>query len=170
MLLIGIGVGGGVLASLANHPATPPTTLSRAHTRSVPAAYPTPKITSILPPISPYPKVTKLYCGTIHDIPTDTTTNISLKGIQQQGNISGYFAELYAGNLLKGIPENGSFRGAINTAKRIQFVVTSGTGQITFSFDGLIQPDGTIGGTYCSSELATEKCSDYGVWSVSPGA
>jgi hypothetical protein len=47
--------------------------------------------------------------------------------------------------------------------------VTSNTGQATFSFDGTIQPDGTLAGTYCSLEVATGRCSDYGLWSVSPG-
>ncbi len=44
------------------------------------------------------------------------------------------------------------------------------SGQATFSFEGEMQPGGIITGTYCSSlGVVTGKCSDYGLWSVSPG-
>jgi hypothetical protein len=89
---------------------------------------------------------------------------------QQQGNISGHFADISANNLFIGIPENGSFRGTVNTTKHIQFKVTSNPGQTAFSFDGLMQADGTMAGTYCVLEEATGKCSNSGLWSVSPRA
>jgi hypothetical protein len=121
--------------------------------------------------VSPsYPKVAKLYTGTIDDIPTGLTTNISLTGIQQQqGAICGNFIEMPENNLFSQIPKNGPFKGTITAAKQIQFILSSDTGQATFSFDGLLQPDGSIGGTYCSLGVATGKCNDYGLWSLSPG-
>jgi len=116
-----------------------------------------------------YPKLAGSYIGTLHDIPTNMTTNIALTGIQQrQGIITGYFGGLGGNRLFNGLPQHGPFTGAITTTKHIQFVVIDDTGQATFSFDGLLQPDGTTAGTYCSVEIVTGKCSDYGVWSISP--
>jgi hypothetical protein len=122
-------------------------------------------------PVSPlYPKLAGIYSGTLHDIPTSLTTNISLTGIQQQwGGISGYFGGMPTSGLFNGIPENGPFEGTITIAKQIQFTVASDTGQATISFDGEMQSGGIIVGTYCSLGVVTGKCSDYGLWSVSPG-
>ena len=107
-----------------------------------------------------YPKLAKLYSGTLYAIPTGLTAKISLTGIhQQQESICGYSS---------GKPANGPFKGTITANGHIQFVVTGNTGQGTFSFDGLLQPDGTIGGTYCGPVAGTGTCSDYGVWSIAP--
>jgi hypothetical protein len=105
----------------------------------------------------------------VGDIPTNKTTNITLTGIQQQqGIISGYFGGLGGNRLFNGLPQHGPFTGTITTTQHIQFIVINDTGQATFSFDGLLQPDRTIAGTYCRVEIVTGKCSDYGVWSISP--
>lgn len=110
------------------------------------------------------------YYGTLHDLPTDVSTNISLSRIQQkQGNISGYLSQMPENTPFNGIPQNGPFTGTLNAAQQIQFTVTNEAGQATFSFVGLIQAGGDIVGTYCSLGAATGKCSDYGLWSVSPG-
>jgi hypothetical protein len=101
------------------------------------------------------------YNGTISDVAANVSTKMSLTDIQQkQGNIRGN---------MSGLRWNGPFQGSINTAKLIKFSFTGDVGQATLSFDGNIQPDGNIGGTYCSMNLAG-NCSDYGIWSVSPGA
>jgi hypothetical protein len=121
-----------------------------------------------IPPSPPSVTMARSYLGTLYDIPTGLETNISLTNVrQQQGNISGYFGGMPENRLFNGMPENGPFTGTIN-AKQIQFAVTSSTEQATFSFQGAMQPDGTIAGTYCSPEASTGKCSDYGLWSVSP--
>ena len=110
------------------------------------------------------------YQGKLYDTSTGMTTDLSLTNIrQQQGNIAGYFGEMPKNGIFNGIHQNGPFKGTVTTAKQIQFVVTSDTGQATFSFMGAIQSDGTVSGTYCSIEAATGKCSDNGLWSVSPG-
>src|SRR5437016_5189169 len=72
--------------------------------------------------------------------------------------------------LFNSIPENGPFTGTVNAAKQIQFTVTNSTGQATFSFQGVMQADGSITGTYCSLEVSTGKCSDYGLWSIAPAS
>ena len=117
---------------------------------------------------STYPQVANFYTGIIHDLPASLTMNISLENIQQQqGAICGSFNLVPENGLFNGIPENAPFTGTINAAKQIQFTVTSNTGQATLSFAGVMQPDGSIAGTYCSLRTATGKCSEYGLWSVS---
>ena len=106
-----------------------------------------------------YPKVARLYTGTIYDIPTGLTIEMSLTGIQQQqGNLCGSFI---------GLNETGTFQGSITTDGHVQFVVTGQAGQALFTFDGLIQPDGNLAGSYCHPVAG--KCSGYGLWSLSPG-
>jgi len=108
--------------------------------------------------VSSYPKVAKQYSGTFYDIATGLTANMTLTNIQQrQGKICGYSV---------GIPAQGTFRGTITPDGHIQFLLTSKTGQATFSFDGTMLSGGGIAGTYCSPGTAMGKCSDYGLWSV----
>jgi|GEM_PF-535849 len=120
-------------------------------------------------PISsfPYPSVASAYKGTIHDIPTNLTTNMSLTEIQQiQGNITGNFAEA------TGPQGKGSFRGAVTATKHIHFTVTGDTGHIILSFDGTMQSEGTISGSYCSLDQRG-RCSSgsgYGLWSAAPAS
>ncbi len=118
-----------------------------------------------------YPKVAKQYSGTLADIPTSLTTGMTLTGIQeQQGNINGYFDVTSVTALFNGLPANGRFEGTITPAGRIHLTITSDTGQAAFSFEGSMQPEGTMAGTYCSQDAVTGTCSDYGLWSVSPAA
>jgi len=108
-----------------------------------------------------YPNIAKPYIGTILDIPGNVTTNMALSALQQQqGRIRGHFT---------GLNRNGSFQGTIDTAKHIQFIVTGNVGQATLTFDGNLLLDGQIAGTYCGPNQAG-KCTDYGIWSVSPAS
>src|SRR5207245_9187466 len=121
-----------------------------------------------IPGTSPYPSLARVYVGTMRDIPMGITAKISLTSIQQQQeNIAGSF-NTPENNLFGQIPKSGPFQGTITTSKEIQFTLMGDTGQATFSFDGFIQLDGSIQGTYCSLAMAAGKCSDYGVWNVSP--
>lgn len=139
---------------------------------SAPSTAPTPKSSCATAParaVSSYPRVARLYTGTMVDIPTGLKTNITLTGIQQQqGSICGNLGGIPANAAFSGMPANGPFKGSVTIAKQIQFTLTSDTGQATYSFDGVIQPDGTVAGAYCSLGEVTGKCSDYGLWSVSP--
>src|SRR5438876_4474347 len=130
----------------------PPTIISTSKTSCI-SASPTAATSS-------YPNVAHLYAGIIHDIPASLTMNISLMNIQQQqGVICGSFNVMPENGLFNGIPQNGSFTGTVNTDRQIQFTVTSNTGQATYSFEGMVQPDGSIAGTYCGLGTATGKCS-----------
>ena len=120
-------------------------------------------------PSSVYAHIAKLYTGTMYDKSTRITTNIFVRGIQQrQGNICGYFGEVFVDNLSTGMPRNGLFMGIITVDNGIQFIVTGGTKQTTFAFKGAMQPDGTITGTYCSPGKIAGKCSHSGFWSATP--
>ncbi len=180
-LIVSVGVGTDRLFSTTGrrNPGLAIPTAAALHKTALPAT-PVPKKASTTPKpacnsappaavFPSYPVVAKLYTGTMRDIPTDLTTNISLTGIQQQqGAICGNFSKMPENDLFSQIPTNGPFEGTITAAKEIQFILTSDTGQATFSFDGGMQPDGNIAGTYCSLAVVTGKCSDYGLWSVSP--
>lgn len=112
-----------------------------------------------------YPTMVKQYNGKMFAIPNGRSVEISLTGIQQQGNsICGSFK----GDTFNSLPANDSFKGSITTHGQIQFMLTSNPGRATFSFTGIILPSGSITGTYCSTGVGTGKCSDYGLWSVSP--
>lgn len=169
MLLLGISLGTGLwfYVLYQNHGSAPSTGIPPS--KVTPHSNSTSMVTS-----TPIPSSTtsvngaETYYGSLHDIPTGMTTNISLTIWQQPRNISGYFGRIPENGVFKGISQNSSFTGTINPAKQIQFIVTSDTGQSTFSFDGAILPDGAIAGTYCSFGETTGKCSDYGLWSISP--
>jgi len=175
-LLITLFISAGVGASLwfyttSQHPSIstlPLSTPQRGLASPPSTASPSPVATSTPVPV-PSPNIATQYIGTLLDIPTGITTNISLTNIrQQQGNITGYFGGIPENTIFNGKPQNGPFTGTVNTAKQIRFIVTSNTGQVTFSFNGVIQPDRTIAGEYCNLGEATGQCNDYGIWSLSP--
>ena len=136
------------------------------HSNSSPTAISTP---TPIPTSTPSVTMANSYLGTLEDIPTGTTTNISLTNIrQQQGGMSGHFGGMPENNLFNGLPGNGPLAGTVNGLKQIQFTVTSDSGQATFSFEGVIKSDGSIAGTYRSLGADTGNGSDYGLWSVVP--
>jgi len=171
-VLGGIGVGAGLWFYTSQHNALSTGSSSRSslvQPSPPPIVTPEPTVASTPVPVSPlYPTLARLYSGTIRDIPTGLTTSISLTSIQQQqGNISGYFS-MSENNLVSTIPQSGPLQGTVSTAKEVQFTLLDNTGQATFSFNGLIVAANSIQGTYCSLKAAEGKCSDYGLWSVSP--
>jgi hypothetical protein len=105
-----------------------------------------------------YPKIASHYIGTVYDISTDLCTAMSLTGIQnQQGKLRGSFT---------GLNETGTFQGSVTPNGHIQFVITGQARQALWTFDGFIQPDGTVAGSFCHSLAGV--CSSYGLWSLSP--
>ena len=97
------------------------------------------------------------------------TTGMTITGLQQlQGGICGSLGGLPTRTHTTGMPPNGSFKGNITSTGQIKFTLTSGSGQSTFTFNGVILSDGNIAGSYCESVKATGSCSNYGLWSVSP--
>lgn len=169
ILLLGISLGGiGLSIIYQNSRATNPAPIQAAK----PTAHFSPTATKgTLPTPMPAMTIASSYYGALHDISTGTTTNISLIRIkQQQGNITGYFDIVSPNSPFNGVSRNTPFTGTINNARRIQFVVKSDTNRVAFSFDGMIQSDGTIQGSYCGSEGAAKTCSNYGLGTLSPGS
>jgi len=109
------------------------------------------------------------YAGKLYDLSDGVTTGMTLTGLQQlQGGICGSLGGLPMQTHTTGMPPNGSFKGDITPTGQIQFTVTSGSGQPSFTFSGVIMSDGNIAGSYCGMVKATGSCSNYGLWSVSP--
>ena len=118
--------------------------------------------TSQVAPTS-HPSLASAYNGTIHDIPANITTTMSLTSIQQSGrNITGHFT---AG---AGLLRDGSLRGNDVSTQDIQFTVTDHTGHAVLSFDGALESDGTFVGTYCNLGQRGQCRGDYGIWSLTP--
>jgi uncharacterized protein DUF4397 len=172
VVLSGVGVGAGLWFYTNLHNALsagPSSRSSLVQPSPRPTAIPEPTVASTPVRVSSlYPTLARLYLGTMRDIPTGLTTNISLTSIQQQhGNISGYFS-MAGNNLVSALPQSGPLQGTVSATKEVRFMLLDNTGQVTFSFTGLIVTGNSIQGTYCSLQATAGKCSDYGPWSVSP--
>jgi len=116
---------------------------------------------------SPTPSVTivRSYHGIMYNIPQDLTTKMSLTRIQQsQRTVRGYFT----GFQLDGLQVNEPFSGLIDAQGHIHFTVAEYAGQITLSFEGVVQADGILAGSYCNLDQNGQCAGDYGLWSISP--
>jgi serine/threonine protein kinase len=125
-------------------------------------------------PPSQQPLVYPQVAGTYKGIVVDTTSNntpaeMSLSLQQNQGNISGQFilgSQLQGNGLLS----NGLLTGTVDTANHVQFTVQSAEGNAPLSFDGSVQSDGSLVGTYCSlgtNAQCSAQAGASGTWKVS---
>ena len=159
ILLIGLGFGSAFWVLVGSYPA--------AHSTN-----PTPRVIVSSPILTPtsvpgiYPSVAATYDGTIFDVATNISSTISLSKIQQnQAHISGY---LTIGSKLQG---SGPFSGTIDTAKRLQFIVTDSAGRPVLFFEGAMQSSTSLSGDYyrCSPAQANQCLQapgDYGIWNA----
>ncbi len=114
-----------------------------------------------------YPVLANRYDGTISDqfsFPF-RNTSMTLSQLHQDGEkISGYFS---SGSDVIG---TGSFSGTLSSDKLVQFILPGDTLLHSFFFQGQLQEDGSILGTYCS--LQNNHCNffagEYGNWKVMP--
>ena len=131
---------------------------------STPTPIPTTRPSSSPQPTSQYPTLAAEYTGPIHNNPAQVDSTMSLTQVQQNGaNFKGY---LTVGAGLQG---NGNFTGTISQDKRIQFLVEAFANHLPLLFQGQINADGSLSGTYCSARA--NQC-DYsgggsGIWRVS---
>ena len=161
-LLISLGVGVGFWSHARSLPAAHSVTPAPTMMRSTPT--PAPTSTSVS---SIYPKVTGTYNGTIYNIPLGLTTTITLTRIQQsQREIRGYFTGFQA----NGLKVNEPFSGMIDAHGHIHFTLAEYAGQITLSFEGAMETDGTLAGSYCNLGQNGQCAGEYGLWSVVPGS
>ncbi len=117
-------------------------------------------------PVSGLPMVARSYQGTLHNIPADVISTMSLTNIKQVSReISGHLA------LGPGLLGDGFFTGTVDTARRIQFTVPGVFGNGPLHFSGIVQADGSLTGSYCSLDQ-TNRCNPsaggYGIWNVKP--
>ncbi len=153
----------------ATHVVTAPGTHTTATPTSPATATPTAHATATATatPSATYPRLAATYQGNITDQypPSPVTTTMSLSRIEQNGaNISGYFT---VGSELQG---NGNFQGKVSSDNKIQFTVQSYGGHPPLFFQGNIQKDGSMSGTYCSyvNGHCDQTAGGYGTWSVGP--
>jgi serine/threonine protein kinase len=123
---------------------------------------------------SPYPSLADSYSGSIADQQTSppTITTMTLSDIRQKkGTIHGTLS------LGPGLQGDGSFSGSVSSDGTIRFTVPGLYGHLPLLFQGTIQPDGTISGTYgamsgtyCSYHEGDDHCDHdaggYGNWQV----
>ncbi len=160
-LLASIIVGTSLLSFAVTHGSgSTPTNLTlsqkpTSHPRPPATAAPTPTATPSIP-------IAEVYHGTIYDIPTNVTTEMSLQGIRQtQVTISGNF---------RGLQKIGIFNGVIDPSKHIHFLVKDSDGRLLFSFEGDMHSDSEISGNYCDVDQHARCMSEYGLWSVTPAS
>jgi serine/threonine protein kinase len=115
-----------------------------------------------------YPSLLGYYDGTLTNqfLTPNLTTSMTLQRINQQGaNIRGYFS---VGKELNG---NGNFQGQVTTNNKIRFIVEKYQNNLPLLFEGTINADKSMSGTYCSYDNG--KCNleagGHGTWRVRPG-
>ena len=114
-----------------------------------------------------YPNVAGTYNGSIDDTTGHIITSMALAMQQNQGKISGQFT---VGSALTG---SGPFTGTIDTAKHLHFTVASFHGNAPLLFDGTMQTDGSLSGSYCSvgsNGQCSPQAGAAGTWKVSKEA
>lgn len=123
---------------------------------------PTPVPTSI----GTIPNVAGSYTGSIYNTAEDVNSTLSLSYIGQNGeNING---NLMLGSELIG---GGPFTGSVDAAGHIQFTVPGLGDNGPLHFEGMVQADGRLNGSYCSLDR-TNQCNQstggFGTWEASP--
>ncbi len=128
---------------------------------------PTPTLQPTPSPVVQYPALTRSYNGKISNKYTtpSTDTDMVLSQVQQDGMaIRGYFS------VGSGLVGNGNFAGTVTIDSKIHFLVPSYGGLLPLFFDGRVQKDGSISGSYCSYQ--NNHCNytggGYGSWHVTP--
>ncbi len=158
-------------SALTPQPTTPVIPATPEQPVSTPAPQP---ITSVPPAAQPapagYPQMLNYYGGSISDRFTTPATgaSITLSQVQQNGSaISGRFAVgsgLLAGN---------TFSGSVTSDRKIEFLVPGYPGLAALLFDGQVQADGSLSGTYCSINANRQCDKNVGGWgdwnAVPPG-
>ncbi|GAC1357978.1 MAG: hypothetical protein NVS2B12_00050 [Ktedonobacteraceae bacterium] len=138
-----------------------PTTAPTVQPTAPPVSQPVQPVAPPAPPVANYPQLGSYYNGNISDRYTNppTPASLTLSQLQQQGSsISGHFAVgagLLAGN---------TFTGSVTGDKRIEFTVPGYAGLHPLRFDGQVQSDGSLSGTYCSINASGQCDKNIGGW------
>lgn len=146
----------------------PPATLVPAPTaRPQPTATstPTPTATAVTQNPSGYPSIIGNYSGPIHNTRVDKYSTMALSINQNLNSINGQFTLAWPWQ------GDGPFTGSIDTSNNIQFTVFSTDTSIApILFWGIVQPDGSLSGSYCSliqgSQSQCDTGAGHGTWTV----
>ena len=87
---------------------------------------------------------------------------MSLTGLQQ--------IHITFGGNFTGLHRTGTFNGIIDPSKHLQFTVKDSAGHFMLSFDGDMQSDGELSGSYCNVDQIAQCTGEYGLWSVAPAS
>ncbi len=142
---------------------TTPTPTATARTTPTPSPTAKPKPTPAPPT---YPHLDSQYSGGIHNTPGNIDGSMTLTNVRQNGaNISGTLI------LTNGLSGTASFtNGTVKSNNTLQFVVVPYTQYPPLLFQGRVNADGSLTGTYCS--VQNNQCNyaagGYGTWRVLP--
>ncbi|GAC1399383.1 MAG: hypothetical protein NVS4B12_17000 [Ktedonobacteraceae bacterium] len=119
-------------------------------------------------PVPPtYPSLDSQYTGSIHNTPANIDGTMTLTGVHQNGaNINGLLT------LTNGLQGQAAFTGTVSSNNTLRFLVTPYTQYLPLLFDGRVNGDGSLTGTYCSARgnQCDYASGGYGTWRVSPPA
>ncbi|HEY5004036.1 MAG TPA: serine/threonine-protein kinase [Ktedonobacteraceae bacterium] len=115
-------------------------------------------VNTVVPVIQP--ELAQQYKGTVDDLLTKATTEMTLTQVQQSGQvINGNFS---------GIERKSTFSGVRDTSKHLFFTIAPSNGQASLFFEGSVRADGNLVGNYCRQDTSGQCVGDYGIWSVGP--
>jgi serine/threonine protein kinase len=143
------------VTSTSSASSTPTTAVSPS-----PSAKPSPTTAS-----ANVPTLNNTYIGTIHNTPGNIDGTMTLTAVQQNGaNIHGNFA------LSNGLSGQATFTGTVSSSSNVQFLVTPYTQYPPLLFQGHINADQSLTGTYCSARgnQCDYASGGYGTWKVAP--
>ena len=146
------------------HTLVPHATVSVATPGASPKALSTPAVTPHAPVAVP-PLLHTSYSGSLHNQPAAQNGTMTLTNVQQTGTvIKGTWT------LSNGFTGQNTFVGAITADKHLHFVVVHDPRFLPLLFQGQVNTDGTLSGSYCSER--NNQCDytggGYGTWTVSP--
>jgi serine/threonine protein kinase len=116
-------------------------------------------------PAPTYPVIQSTYNGTIHNSSANINGDMSLTAMQQQGaNINGTLT------LSNGLYGQAHLTGTVSSNNTLRFLVTPYTQYLPLLFEGQVNSNGSLSGTYCS--VQGNQCDyaggGYGTWQVAP--
>jgi eukaryotic-like serine/threonine-protein kinase len=152
IVLIALLLGGGIpLTTFLISKHTTSTTTAVRHIGSK-------AVNTVVPVVQP--ELAQQYKGTVDDLLTKATTQMTLTQVQQSGQvISGNFS---------GMERKSTFSGVRDTSKHLFFTTAPSNGQASLFFEGSVRADGNLVGNYCRQDTAGQCVGDYGIWSIGP--
>ena len=162
----------GTTTTQQHTPSTQTTTPSSASATKPPIATatvpvtPSPSARQKPTPASTYPNLDNQYVGGIHNTPGNIDGTMTLTNVHQNGATIG-------GTLIltNGLSGTAPFtNGTVASNNTLQFEVTPYTQYPPLLFQGRVNTDGSLTGTYCSVQgnQCNYAAGGYGTWSVSP--